>query len=307
MSMNVLVIGLGSIAKKHIQALRKISPDIRIFALRSRRDAPSCDGITDVYSLDELDDHKIDFVIISTPTSEHGHSIEQALKLKCPLFIEKPLSKDLSVKPLVELIENEGILNYVACNLRFLDCLQFVRNRMQNGKHDINEVNVYCGSYLPDWRSGIDYKKCYSSIPSLGGGVNLDLIHEIDYLYWLLGVPEDIVSVLRHESTLGIDAIDYANYCLIYDRFCASVVLNYYRRDYKRTFEIVWDDETWFVDLAKNTVTCDDRIIFSSPQTIQDTYATQLEYFIDLIKNNSSKSFNTVSDAYNVLKIALPK
>ena len=33
---------------------------------------------------------------------------------------------------------------------------------------NIVEADFYCGSWLPDWREGIDYRKCVSSKRELG-------------------------------------------------------------------------------------------------------------------------------------------
>lgn len=202
---------------------------------------------------------------------------------------------------------SSGVLTYVACNLRFLDSIRFIKNAVETRGVAVNEVNVYCGSYLPEWRKDADFRKVYSSVPEMGGGVNIDLIHEIDYLYWIFGIPESVVKVLRNGSSLGIRAVDYANYTMDYGNFCASVVLNYYRRDYKRTLEIVWEDETWLCDLARNMVvrTSDGQVLFRSDDSILDTYEAQLRYFADLVRNNKKESFNTVGDALSVLKICL--
>ena len=46
--MRVLIIGLGSIAVKHIRALRLINPEIEILALRSGLSSTTIEGITDL-------------------------------------------------------------------------------------------------------------------------------------------------------------------------------------------------------------------------------------------------------------------
>jgi len=165
-------------------------------------------------------------------------------------------------------------------------------------------VIVYCGSYLPDWRPNADFRKKYSANTELGGGVHIDLIHELDYLYWLFGAPKDVNRIFRSQSSLAISSYDYANYVLDYNGFCASVVLNYYRRDPKRTLELVFDDETWNIDLLKNQITCKNRILFSSEQRIADTYQTQMEYYIRSLSKKTD-TFDTISDAYTILKICL--
>lgn len=303
--MKVLIIGLGSIAHKHIAALRKINPECEIMALRSSLTAAKFDGVRNLYSYNEIEGEKFDFVVISTPTSEHLKSIEAVQKLGCPLFIEKPIFHTLECQSIVDKLSSSGTLTYVACNLRFLECLNFIKESLVTKDKRINEVNVYCGSYLPEWRKGVNFRTVYSSIPELGGGVHIDLIHEIDYLYWLFGKPLETVRTTRNTSSLDIRAIDYANYCLVYPSFCASVILNYYRRDYKRTLEIVWEDETWCANLSKNEVRCGETILFKSDKSPIDTYESQLRYFINLLNTNQNTSFNSVADAMEVLKICI--
>lgn len=304
--MNVLIIGLGSIGRKHVAALRKLEEDCHIYALRSTPGSPPEEGVTNLYSLHELD-AQIDFIIISNPTSAHISAIDTVIDLQCPLFIEKPVYHQLEIEDTIHRINAMNLLTYVACNLRFLDCLSFVKHSLNGPIGRLNEVNVYCGSYLPEWRPGTDFRQVYSAHAEQGGGVHIDLIHELDYLYWFFGKPLYSNSVLRMHSSLGIQACDYANYCLVYDSFCTNVVLNYYRRDARRTLELVFDNGTWMVDLRANTVRCGEKMLFSSSQSMSDTYTKQLSYFIQLVKNREKVSFNTINDAYNVLKISLEK
>lgn len=303
--MKVLIIGVGSIGRKHIAALRRIEPDCEIVALRSSAASPQVEGVRSVYSPAQIEGECFDFAIVATPTASHLASLRHAAALGCPLFIEKPVSHLMSHARDIMALLPPYRLTYVACNLRFLECLAFVKQAVDTRGKRINEVNAYCGSYLPSWRPGADFRRVYSARPEMGGGVHIDLIHELDYIYWMFGRPQQVSRTLRSSSTLGIEAVDYANYCLSYPGFCASVVLNYYRRDYRRTLEIVWEDETWLADLAKNTVECDGRLLFSSDRSISDTYESQLRHFIGLVREGRKASFNSVGDACEVLKICL--
>ncbi|WP_294590980.1 Gfo/Idh/MocA family oxidoreductase [uncultured Bacteroides sp.] len=302
--MNVLIVGLGSIAQKHIKALRDIEPTISLYALRSSANAKCFEGVANLFTLNEVESIPFDFAIISNPTSEHLQSIFSLSQLNIPLFIEKPLYHDLSIQNLVEEIKSKELLTYVACNLRFLEALRFAKQRITDLKLRINEVNAYCGSYLPDWRKGVNYKENYSAIPELGGGVNLDLIHEIDYIYWMFGAPINTQKWLTNSSSLGIRSFDYANYCLAYPGYNVSIILNYYRRDTRRFLELVCESETIYVDLLKNEVFVNGRLFFSSDNRIVDTYEKQLHYFIECL-SQKRLTFNTISDAYNVLQICL--
>ena len=66
-------------------------------------------------------------------------------------------------------------------------------------------------SILPDWRPQSDYRKGVSAIKKLGGGVLLELSHEIDYATWLFGNPISLFCSSRKLSNLDLDVEDYAN------------------------------------------------------------------------------------------------
>ena len=305
--MNVLIIGLGSIGKKHVDVLKQLNQDIVIFALRSKKVADQYLDVINIYDSKLIPSIHIDFVIIANPTSEHKKTIEMIIEYDLPMFIEKPIDSTLDIKKNVIRIVDKGLQTYVACNLRFLDCIMFVKDKLNSKQtKKLNEVNVYCGSYLPNWRTNVDFRETYSTKIELGGGVHIDLIHELDYLYWLLGLPNEVNRKFKSQSSLLISSYDYANYVLDYDGFCTSVVLNYYRKDPKRNLELVFEDETWNVDLLKNQIVCNNQLIFSSEQRICDTYKLQMEYFIKCL-NSRNDTFNTVSNAYDVLKICLEK
>jgi len=308
--MRIVFIGIGSIAKKHINAIRKIEPKAEIFALRSSRDATPYEGVKDFYEYDDIKEIVPNFIIISNPTSKHFETIQKLLPYRIPLFIEKPVFAELGHDDVIREIEDKKILTYVACDMRFMDCLTWLHQYMVEHWNEvrINEINVYCGSYLPEWRPGTDFRKCYSAIPELGGGVHIDLIHDVDYVYWIFGKPEKHHALFRNVSSLGIRAYDYANFNLIYPDFCANVVLNYYRRDAKRYMEIVFDDCTWTVDMMKNEITSSTGdIIYRSEQTGADEYEAQMRYFMELVKKGATTSMNSATEAYDVLGICLDK
>ena len=79
-----------------------------------------------------------------------------------------------------------------------------------------------------------------------------------------------------------------------------------YRRDAKRTCEIIFDDVTWNVNLLKNNITNTENnsFVFQSKQTGLDTYKDQMEYFYKTISRNEMLS-NSLSESVNTLKIAL--
>lgn len=304
--MNILIIGLGSIAKKHIAALQKLKVDAKIYALRSSLNSIDEEGIENIYTLDNLT-VLFDFAIISNPTHLHYEFIEKLGNRGIPLFIEKPILHTLeNADKLIEIINNKKVITYTACNLRFHPCIEFLKKKIDSQSLRINEVNIYCGSYLPDWRPGKDFRAIYSANADMGGGVHLDLFHELDYAIWLFGNPIDSKSTLRNVSSLKIDAIDYANFILNYNNFTANIVLNYYRKKPKRTIEVLFDNETLTVDLIKNRIVDDNgKVAFETADfEVKDTYGFQLKYFMNCLLENK-KPMNSINESIETLKIVL--
>ena len=87
------------------------------------------------------------------------------------------------------------------------------------------------GQYLPDWHPNEDYRQGYSANRPLGGGVLLDLIHEIDLLYSWFGKPDDGQSHRRHAVDLEIDTEDTAAIvCRFAGGVIGSIQLDYVQR-----------------------------------------------------------------------------
>jgi|694.fasta_scaffold81809_1 predicted dehydrogenase len=304
--MNVLIIGLGSVASKHIKALKKIGDRINLYAYRSRSNQYTIPGVKDIFSLENIE-LKFDFAIISNPTHLHSFFIELLSDKGISLLIEKPPLDSLrDVEKLLKKIDKSNIITYVGCNLRFHPSLVFLKKFISLDNQRINEVNIYSGSYLPNWRPEKDFREIYSANAEMGGGVHLDLFHELDYACWLFGKPNNVSSIKRSASTLNINAIDYANFLFEYDEYAVNIVLNYYRKDSKRSIEIVFENQTLTIDLLNTKITdSDNNLLFQDEKyEIADTYFEQMVYFIDAIKNKKH-TMNSFSNSIDILKLCL--
>jgi len=299
--MKVLISGLGSIAKKHISAMHQIDETLEVYALRSRKDNPKVNNITNLNSLDELK-APVDFCIISNPTALHYSAIEKLIPLNVPLFIEKPslMSLDNS-EALLKKINYGKIKTYVGFCLRFHPIIKFLKEYLQGRR--IIEVNIYCGSYLPSWRQGVDYRDVYSAREELGGGVQYDLSHEIDYALWLFGIPDQVEKTRLRLSDLEINSCDFAGYRLIYKNKVVNIALNYFRRKPKRTIEIVFRDDTLLGDLIQSTVQSESLgLLFSPKVEISNLYIEQMTHFYNIVRGNE-KSINSLEESLTVIDI----
>jgi predicted dehydrogenase len=304
--MKFAIIGYGSIAKKHIEAIGSVYPGSAVTLIRRKNEEKPVmpEGISCCIATDIEEVQQSDYVFITNPTSLHASTISRVLRFNKPLLIEKPLAdKTDEVEGIIDPLNNSGVTNYVACNMRFHPCIGFLKDELLPGIR-INEANSYCGSYLPEWRPGIDFRTNYSAVPELGGGVHLDLIHELDYSCYLFGMPEKSISSRTSRSSLNLRSTDFAHYCWTYREFSLQITLNYYRRDYARTLELVAEDATYLIDFKNGTVHRGSEMLFSSDPDPKLMYRKQLKYFIENAEQGK-KCFNDIKEAYQVLKLCL--
>ena len=244
------VIGCGSIGKRHIGNLQALgAADIVGFDLRPdrRSETQSALGVEVVGSLDGLWDRRPDVAVVAVPTSLHVSVAIQAAEHGCHLLIEKPLSDSMTgVERLGELIQRHRLACLIGCNMRFLPGMQKIRELLQQeAVGHVVAVRAEAGQYLPDWHPWEDYRQTYSARRELGGGIILDAIHELDYLYYLLGEVESVACFAGKLSHLEIDTEDTAAILLRFaDGALGEVHLDYVQRAYSRTCQIIGEQGT---------------------------------------------------------------
>jgi predicted dehydrogenase len=112
------------------------------------------------------------------------------------------------------------------------------------------------GQYLPDWRSGTRYQDSVSAQAVLGGGALLELSHELDYLYWMFGLPHNVTARGGQLSTLDLDVEDLVELCLEYEnpRRLVSVHLDFIQRVPHRSCRLIGSQGTLIWDAIMDMV-----------------------------------------------------
>lgn len=172
-------------------------------------------------------------------------------------------------------------------------------------------VRAEVGQYLPDWHPYEDYRQGYSASRNLGGGVILDLIHEIDYICWLFGYPRKVYCMSSKQSTLEIETEDIAEILLECERApIAGIHMDYLQRQPSRTCKIIGENGTIYWDYHMNTVSLSlaDSIHgknyhFDGFERNQ-MYYDELKHFIYCL-HGKEKPVVGLSDARKTLEIAL--
>ena len=276
---------------------------------------PSPKKIKVVESITQCLRFKPDVGIVASVSSNHIPTATKLAKVGIDLFVEKPLSNSLKgTKELVKNVEKNHLVTQMGCQLRFHKCIKEMKNIISKKKiGKIISVKVECGSYLPDWHPEEDYKNSYAARDDLGGGVVLTNIHEIDYLYWFFGMPQNIFSMTGNYSDLNISADDLcAGIIKFKNNVIAEIHLDYFQKPDYRSCKIIGTKGTAYWDSISNTVEIHDykknkwiKVLKWSEYDRNFMFKEELIHFLDCVKKRKSSINPLENDGINTLKIGL--
>ena len=255
--MKALVIGLGSIGRRHVKNLRLAAAargiDVRIDALRHSPSPLPNDvgGLIDEQVLAAEDLGHYDLAFVCNPSQLHCETLRKLADKADFFFVEKPVfTSALPEGELGGLADEKKY--YVACPLRHTRVFAALRKFVS--ENPVYSVRAICSSYLPEWRPDADYRKLYSA-QSDSGGVKLDLVHDFDYLFSLFGIPDRWRLFEAKTSHLEIAGPDVVSFCAQYPDKTLELHLDYFGRKAQRAVEIFSRDDTVRFDFVDATVT----------------------------------------------------
>lgn len=292
--MRILIIGYGSIGKRHHEVLLSLAGITSIDIVTKQ----TISNKKTFISLDEIKNlGQYDYFIIASETSKHY----EQLKYICSkvnekkILVEKPLFdktyKDFECKNKV----------FTAYNLRFHPILQKLKEILQNEK--IYYANIMAGQYLPTWRPGQDYTKSYSADLTQGGGVLRDLSHELDYILWLFGDMSVIKAISTKISDLEINSDDiFTALCKSQTGAIINVTMDYISKAPLRSILIHTQEKTITANFVSNSMEIYDKQGVKSSIELPDidrnhTYANMH----DDILNNENSSITTFSEGKDIV------
>jgi len=324
--------GLGGIGQRHVRNLRTLlGSNVDIIAYRTRRlrhvltdqlqiePGSNPEEKYQIHAYEDLDQaiaQDPDVVFVCNPSSLHIPVALSAAKAGCHLFIEKPLSDSYDgVEELITLVEEQSLVALVGYQMRFHPCLQHLHSLLRRqaiGR--VLAVRVEVGEYLPGWHVYEDYRQMYASRRDLGGGAILSQIHELDYIYWLFGLPRRVFGLGGHLSSLEIDVEDTASIlmeCVVEGHSVpVHVHQDYVQRPPSRTCQVIGDKGKILLDFHGLTVQAFDGLgqlaesrAFEGFQRNQP-FLDELKHFLACVKGDETPMV-TVQDGAQSLRIAL--
>ncbi len=329
--MNVLILGLGSIGQRHLRNLRTIDKNIKFFTLRRKYITPFLNNknqvkkgnIENAYNIKNFkkfsEIKNIDAALICTPSKFHVSEAIKLLKKNIHLFIEKPLGSSLKdIAKLKKIILSKPkIKTMMGFQLKFNPLILKLKKLIDNNSiGKIYSCYIHHGEHINDFHPYEDYRVSYAARRSLGGGVVLTQIHEIDYLLFLFKKYK--VNILKSFSSkisnLKIDVEDVLEAYLKLENekkqkiFC-NLHLNFFERPKKREIQLLGEKGKIECDLNKLEINIfknknSRKIKFNVNRN--EIFKNQLRYFLKCIKNKKKISNDyDVLNGISSLKIAL--
>jgi len=251
--MKAIIIGGGSIGQRHSKNLNDLGVLTRIV------------DIDEINNINNILNEGFNMGFVCTPNINH---IEHCIKLaeyNIPIFCEKPFYTNTEdINGLLSLVKEKNLITMVGCNLRFTPEIQRIDRKAKY-------INVYFGYNLKKWRPQTDHLKSYSANKNLGGGILLDAIHELDYLYYKFGSIKNISYNKAQLTNITNDTEDLVTGRIEFNSgTIADFTLNYLSEEYQRYYDILEGEV-----LKRIYLNLDNKM-----------YVKEVNYFIEHVKSN---------------------
>ena len=197
--LNFLVIGAGAIGRRHSCNIRKLGHNCKVISYRKLVDL-------DVI----LSNGKFDGVIVATASQIRLEVLMPCANRLIPMYIEKPIAFEYEVLNKIYAFPQSYLKTcFAGFMMRFHPLTNFA---LSIDYSDAYNFSFNIGYDVNLWRSDWKFSKSYSSKPD-GGGVLLDLCHEID-LANLFFLPVRLCEVvcLGHRDFTNVDFLSHITF-----------------------------------------------------------------------------------------------
>lgn len=233
--MTYLVVGSGSIGTRHHGNLQALGADSRLISWRT-------------LDLEALDLSGVTGLVIATATQVRRDLFAKAAAANVPVYVEKPLAYrqfELSeIQSLAAPIAERSVLGVM---MRYHPAIRYL------AAHPVNAYGFHfeIGHDVRQWRQNWSFADSYAAKPE-GGGVLLDLCHEIDMAHCLFPTAAaNAVDCVGHVDFPGVDFATRLS--LSGDGRIGSVAMDYLSPESTRTMVLRGRDEVVEIDLLTCT------------------------------------------------------
>jgi predicted dehydrogenase len=293
--------------------------EAQLLALRSARGTTSDPNFLNRFDIQLLDsmqdaiDAKPDFAVVANPTSLHVEIAFRLVQAGIPFLLEKPVSdRPDGLDGLLQLVLDRNLPVMTGFQMRYHPGYQKMMAIIRSGAIGRPlHAQGYVGQYLPDWRPTTDYRLTSSARKSTGGGVILDLTHELDIVLSILGRVENVSCSLARVSKLDIETEDVADIIMTHHGNTVSAVhVDYLERTYIWLTRVLGEKGSVQWDLGRGLVErtvadgTGERWENPAGYTRNDLFRDQMRSWLAVIEGGARPEVDLAQGIY-VTKVAL--
>lgn len=317
--MKALVIGFGSIGKRHVRNLIRLGcADIAVVDPFFESNSLVFEGshLECRTSLESVERNGYSFALICSPSHLHVNQAIYLAERHIPVFVEKPLSFSLDgVDKLCRLVERNQLVTMVACNLIFSQPLMVLKKAIDAGQlGQVYSAQSHVQHFLPNMRPGANKKDVYAFHREQGGGVSLDSgSHEVQYLQYLFGDVENVVGGGQNRRIFDTDIEESAMFVFRHDSgVVTSLTMDYLSKVRARGIRVTGSEGSFFWDEYGKPPRSHIRFVYgndrSDEQMVEsfdnDPYFEEVAHFVGCVASNR-QTLNPISSSARLQKTLL--
>lgn len=286
--LHFLIVGCGSVGKRHARNLNALGCQISCFDPSEDR-AKELLKEMNVHSwhidFEECYKNEYDGVVICSPTAYHAEQTVKSIKFNLPVLLEKPPAKTLTeTSKMLEAISQSNASVLLGYTWRWWQPLRRAKALIDEGEiGKLLHVQFHMSAHLADWHPWEAYQSFFMASAEQGGGALLDESHWIDLMLWFFGKPESVFAQVEKNSVLEISSDDNVDAIINYNNgLRITLHLDLYGRPHEKFIRFIGEDGTliWSVDpneikIGKN---------FQQEWSVEKFYCERNDMFIDVAK-----------------------
>ena len=308
--MKFLIIGYGSVGKRHVKNLIELGIECLVVDPDSyRREEASAESLKSYESLDHLDlPDNFDAVVICSPPVFHVSQTTWALNKAKKVFLEKPLGLNyIDCQKLLSYKYDQIFVGYTyRWNPQFIELKNCIEKKLIGTPY---YANFSIGMHLEDWHPWENYRDFFMSSSVLGGGAILDESHFLELILELFGLPSEIFCTQSKISSLDIEADDYVFSHFIYNNLRIDVKLDLFKRPHESFIQIYGEFGSIECDfIQKNNILIKSKSyanFTSNTNSFQydrnDVFKQMISDFIKFVSNETSEALVPFSRGLEVM------
>lgn len=315
--MRAIIIGLGSMGRRRTRLLKEYDSSIDIVGIdtkeKRRNQAKEELGIQTSESIQSVcKEGDVDLAFISAPPLAHADIIKECLEEGLHVFTELNLTNK-GYDENIQLAKNLNRVLFLSSTFLYREEIRYIKDEVDKSGCPLTYL-YHAGQYLSDWHPWESYKNYFVGNKATNGCREFMAI-EIPWLIDVFGKIKFLYSKKARNSTLEIEFPD--TYQIMFEHESGHrgmILIDVVSRKAVRSFELsgenlylTWDgtpDGVMNYNYEKkenvnvsvyNTVEHRDGY---SPFIIENAYKSEMENFMNVVKNGDTPRYSFEKDKY---------